>query len=328
MFHILPSLIIMNTVRPYFGVIGNRSKYLSKLSLNDEGSNVRLFGWIKSIRKISKSLSFLTLHDSTGKCQLIIRGGDNNKKFESLLKLPIQSVISVDGLVKRLKSDDGVEIEVQNFECLNKVRSLPFDPFDETVNEDLKFKHRYLDLRSSYLTNNLQKRSNISHFIRNFLHSNHFTEIETPILLKSTPEGAREFLVPTRTSHEPSFYALPQSPQQPKQLIISSGAVDNYYQLAKCFRDEDGRKDRQPEFTQLDIEMAFVNGSPSNSSSDWNCGGEQVRNLIENLIKSLWSSFQSTQFDKPFKVLKYKDAMNKYGSDKPDLRFNLEVRIH
>jgi aspartyl-tRNA synthetase len=175
-----------------------------------------------------------------------------------------------------------------------------------------------------------------------------FVEVETPVLLKSTPEGAREFLVPTRlssstpsikssisatpreTSIQPLFYALPQSPQQPKQLLIASGAVDRYYQIAKCFRDEDGRKDRQPEFTQVDLEMAWVSwGNPASSSrvveDEWRIGGREVKEIIEHLIRKVWLTMEEIELPATFKVMTYEEAMRRFGSDKPDTRFGLEV---
>jgi aspartyl-tRNA synthetase len=173
-----------------------------------------------------------------------------------------------------------------------------------------------------------------------------FTEVETPILLKSTPEGAREFLVPTRaTSTDPLFYALPQSPQQPKQLLVCSGAVDKYYQIARCFRDEDGRKDRQPEFTQIDLEMAFVGwGDGTDVGDGWRIGGREVKNVVEGLIRKIWKEVLGVELEEQFRVMRYADAMAKasmhqplvlakaewwtqYGSDKPDTRFGLEVSI-
>lgn len=177
-----------------------------------------------------------------------------------------------------------------------------------------------------------------------------FVEVETPILLKSTPEGAREFLVPTRlssdspispTANEPStsgsgpqplFYALPQSPQQPKQLLIASGAVDRYYQIARCFRDEDGRKDRQPEFTQVDLEMAWVSWGPRDASAvpkdNWRIGGSEVRSIVQTLIRNIWSKVENVELPETFMVMTYTEAMGRFGSDKPDTRFDLEVRLN
>jgi len=188
------------------------------------------------------------------------------------------------------------------------------------------------------LSDNLRKRSQVAHTIRNVLFEQDFLEVETPILVKSTPEGAREFLVPTRVTRrlegtltqEPQFYALPQSPQQAKQLLICSGGVDKYFQLARCFRDEDGRKDRQPEFTQIDLEMAFVSWGdpPANASSrsdQWRIGGSEVRDVVENIICRVWQEVEDVSLPRRFKVMTYHDAMTRYGSDKPDTRFGLEI---
>ncbi|TIB93763.1 aspartyl-tRNA synthetase [Wallemia mellicola] len=297
--------------------------------------SVALAGWVQTPRRASNKLSFVPLKDFTGTTQLVVR---SSSALEGLDKLPSQSVVLIEGQVNKRSDkqinkslDTGeIEVDVKSYTLLNQATNLPFNPHDESIKEDLRLQYRYLDLRRKFLTDNLRKRSAVTHTIRNHLHDRHFTEVETPILLKSTPEGAREFLVPTRNHVKaPTFYALPQSPQQPKQLLIASGATDAYFQIAKCFRDEDGRKDRQPEFTQLDIELGFVSGAASQdaATSGWNMGGEQVRNLIEGLIRQLWREYQSTELESTFRVMKYKDAMNKYGSDKPDLRFGLEIAL-
>lgn len=250
-----------------------------------------------------------------------------------------------------------------SFTLLNPAtRDLPFQPSDsvhaDAVSTELRARHRYLDLRRPSLAHNIRLRSRITHAVRNHLYDQGFLEIETPVLLRSTPEGAREFLVPTRTSSttagasaEPSFYALPQSPQQPKQLLIASGITDRYFQIAKCFRDEDGRKDRQPEFTQIDLEMGFVSGGPpttlqlSNPSQvpeveseadsadardaqgQWRIGGHQVRDVIEGLVRRIWDvagrgvALPTTRFP----VMSYWTAMTRYGSDKPDLRYDYSL---
>lgn len=217
-------------------------------------------------------------------------------------------------------------------------------------------RYRYLDLRRAELTSNLKKRSDVAFLVRSTLHDQGwlivyawpgkgtdvipgFTEVETPMLLNSTPEGAREYLVPTRVkqsssdaSPQPQFYALSQSPQQPKQLLIASGAVDRYFQLARCFRDEDGRKDRQPEFTQVDLEMAWVSWGKqigeglSTDADPWRIGGHEVRDVVESIIGKIWKKVENVELEDRFRVMTYAEAMAKYGSDKPDLRFGLEVR--
>ncbi|CDO74020.1 hypothetical protein BN946_scf185043.g69 [Trametes cinnabarina] len=220
---------------------------------------------------------------------------------------------------------------------------MPFMPFDKQnlANEDLRLRYRYLDLRRTELTNNLKKRSDVAFLIRSTLHEQGFTEVETPMLLNSTPEGAREYLVPTRVKQssdaapQPLFYALSQSPQQPKQLLVASGAVDRYFQLARCFRDEDGRKDRQPEFTQVDLEMAWVSWgkeraageSGSRSAADpWRIGGHEVRDIVETIIRRIWKKVENVDLEEQFRVMTYEEVMGRYGSDKPDLRFGLEIQ--
>jgi aspartyl-tRNA synthetase len=213
---------------------------------------------------------------------------------------------------------------------------LPFkDPtLRYQANENLRAQYRYLDLRRAELANNLKTRSKVGHIVRCHLYEqgapfcfshmeSHqtkitgFTEVETPVLLNSSPEGAREFLVPTRTSpnSQPSFYALQQSPQQPKQLLIASGSVDKYFQIARCFRDEDGRKDRQPEFTQIDLEMAFASGSAEvvpegGMRSTWAIGGQEVREVIEGLVKRIWREMKGVELEGWFRVMPYDVAMD------------------
>ena len=203
------------------------------------------------------------------------------------------------------------------------------------ANEDLRARYRYLDLRRTALSENIQKRSKVAHTARTVLEqegtfstplsaydrSQHvplgFTEVETPVLLRSSPEGAREYLVPSRIARaedeRPVFYALQQSPQQPKQLLICSGAVDRYFQLAKCFRDEGGRKDRQPEFTQIDMEMAFVSWGPDEASlaRGWRIGGAEVRDTIERLVPTMWAAAEGTELPSAFPVMTYQEAMNR-----------------
>ncbi|KAG5646419.1 hypothetical protein DXG03_003469 [Asterophora parasitica] len=207
------------------------------------------------------------------------------------------------------------------------------------ANDDIRARYRYLDLRRTALSANLKKRSQVAQIVRSVLHEQDFTEVETPVLLRSSPEGAREFLVPTRISTASSesantqdalFYALQQSPQQPKQLLICSGGVDKYFQIAKCFRDEDGRKDRQPEFTQIDLEMAFVSwgsneAAPTKNTDVWRIGGGEVRDVVETLIQSIWDKVEGVSLLKSFKVMTYNEAMTRFGSDKPDTRFGLEI---
>lgn len=250
-----------------------------------------------------------------------------------------------------------IEVEVESFTLLNAAdKDLPLRPSDEhslvscsihvsvsptadpnnpQANEALRARYRYLDLRRPTLTSNLRIRSRATHAARTHLHALDFLEVETPILLRSTPEGAREFLVPTRVPASsttqaggPSFYALQQSPQQPKQLLISSGAVQKYFQIARCFRDEDGRKDRQPEFTQVDIEMAFVSGAPvdvegqgmgDSCGGKWRMGGGEVRDVVEGLVKSMWEAARGKEeadaLPERFPVLTYREAMSRVSCE-------------
>ncbi|KAG9002821.1 hypothetical protein FRB94_003624 [Tulasnella sp. JGI-2019a] len=280
---------------------------------------------------------------------------------------PVQSVVLIEGLVKSRPesartsalSTGEVEVAVESCTILNSASTiLPFYPHDEhnLANEDLRARFRYLDLRRPALSDNLRLRSKVAHTMRTLLIDQNFTEVETPTLLRSTPEGAREYLVPARLSSsissntvnsgsvaslkddntfaastslaslEPTFYALSQSPQQPKQLLICSGGIDRYFQFARCFRDEDGRKDRQPEFTQVDMEMAFVSWGARAADDTWRIGGSEVRDVVEDLIRATWKTALDTELPGRFQVMTYREAMNRYGSDKPDVRFGLEIR--
>ncbi|KAF9468951.1 hypothetical protein BDZ94DRAFT_1304095 [Collybia nuda] len=323
-----------------------RTHSCGSLTAGDAGSRVILAGWILPERK-GKLMSFYPLKDSSGTTQLIVNHSANNAiDLSSLAKIPVESAVLIEGIVvlrppnaRRPVSD--IDVQVENFTLLNSAINLPFVPSNphNLPNEDLRARYRYLDLRRTILSDNLKKRSQVAQIVRNVLHDEDFLEVETPVLLRSSPEGAREFLVPTRTStaasdsaptDEPLFYALQQSPQQPKQLLICSGGVDKYFQLAKCFRDEDGRKDRQPEFTQIDMEMAYVSwGVPdlvtSMQSNDWRIGGSEVRDVVEKLVQTIWKRVEGLDLPKGFKVMTYNEAMTRFGSDKPDTRFGLEI---
>ncbi|WFD41511.1 aspartate--tRNA ligase [Malassezia psittaci] len=229
-----------------------------------------------------------------------------------------------------------IEVLVNDWQLLNSADSpLPFyasQCYSDTPlpKEALRARYRYLDLRREALGDNIRRRSRIAHAARCFLHDADFCEVETPILLRSTPEGAREFLVPTRGAPHtlPTFYALQQSPQQPKQLLMASGVTDRYFQFAKCFRDEDGRKDRQPEFTQIDLEMSFVSGSNQAADTAWRIGGTEVRDVTEGMVRAMWhaTDLKHTPLPKDsFPTYSYAEVMQKYGSDKPDLRYGLQI---
>ncbi|KAI6047127.1 hypothetical protein EDC04DRAFT_2886947 [Pisolithus marmoratus] len=326
-----------------------RTHTCGELTSDHVGARVVLAGWLLPERKASKAMSFFPIKDSHGTTQLVVRrkrdscAGD----LAALSDIPVESTVLIEGEVRvrpeSSRREDGtgdIEVEVSDFVLLNPAdRNLPFVPSDEhcLVNEELRAQFRHLDLRRATLTNNVKKRSVVSRIIRDTLHHEGFLEVETPLLLKSSPEGAREFLVPSRvgrsaseTDTHPLFYSLPQSPQQPKQLLICSGAIDKYFQIARCFRDEDGRKDRQPEFTQIDLEMAYVSWGPPRHKSksqvdNWQIGGHEVRAVVESLIRNIWQRVEGVTLPSSFGVMTYREAMSSYGSDKPDTRFPLKI---
>ena len=287
-----------------------------QLRIDDVNQNVKLCGWVQKSRDLG-GMTFIDLRDRYGITQLAFNETLDKNLSVKARKLNREWVIEVEGIVKErssknLKIDTGeIEIEVEKFTVLNESKTPPFTIEDETDGgEELRMKYRFLDLRRTPLQENLALRSEMSIEIRNFFHQNNFLEIETPYLIKSTPEGARDFVVPSRMNKQ-QFYALPQSPQTFKQLLMVSG-YDRYFQIVKCFRDEDLRSDRQPEFTQIDCEMAFVNQ-------------QEVLETFEGLIKFLFKKILNIDFPKPFPVISYKDAIEKYGSDKPDIRFEMEL---
>jgi len=287
-----------------------------QLRIDDVNQNVKLCGWVQKSRDLG-GMTFIDLRDRYGITQLAFNETLDKNLSVKARKLNREWVIEVEGIVKErssknLKIDTGeIEIEVEKFTVLNESKTPPFTIEDETDGgEELRMKYRFLDLRRNPLQENLALRSEMSIEIRNFFHQNNFLEIETPYLIKSTPEGARDFVVPSRMNKQ-QFYALPQSPQTFKQLLMVSG-YDRYFQIVKCFRDEDLRSDRQPEFTQIDCEMAFVNQ-------------QEVLETFEGLIKFLFKKILNTDFPKPFPVIAYSDAIEKYGSDKPDIRFEMEL---
>ena len=287
-----------------------------QLRIEDVNQKVKLCGWVQKSRDLG-GMTFIDLRDRYGITQLAFNETLDKNLSVKARKLNREWVIEVEGIVKErssknLKIDTGeIEIEVEKFTVLNESKTPPFTIEDETDGgEELRMKYRFLDLRRNPLQENLALRSEMSIEIRNFFHQNNFLEIETPYLIKSTPEGARDFVVPSRMNKQ-QFYALPQSPQTFKQLLMVSG-YDRYFQIVKCFRDEDLRSDRQPEFTQIDCEMAFVNQ-------------QEVLETFEELIKFLFKKILNTDFPKPFPVISYKDATEKYGSDKPDIRFEMEL---
>ena len=288
---------------------------LNQIHINE---TIVLNGWISKVRDLG-SVVFADIRDRYGKTQLVFNSKIDNKSYTSAKKLSLEDVISIEGKVV-LRPDEAqnknsktgmIDIEVAKLITYNKSETPPFDINDRnSAMEDHRLKFRYLELRTKELQHNLVTRHKTSIITRNFLSSQNFLEIETPILMKSTPEGARDFLVPSRL-HKGKFYALPQSPQTYKQLLMVSG-FDRYFQIVKCFRDEDFRADRQPEFTQIDIEMSFIDQ-------------EDIIRLGTDLVKHIWKDILDVDLDENFPIMSYEKAMNEYGSDKPDLRFDMKL---
>lgn len=285
----------------------------TSVSLKNVGEEVTLQGWVNKKRDLG-GLIFIDLRDRSGIIQLTV--SPNSDVYEIASSLKNEYVIKATGKVmerqnknSNLKTGD-IEILVGDIEVLNKCSDLPFDLNNITALEDTRLKYRYLDLRREELQSNLMVKHNIMKSAREYLNGLDFMEIETPILCKSTPEGARDYLVPSRIN-KGSFYALPQSPQIFKQLLMMSG-FERYYQIARCFRDEDLRADRQPEFTQIDMEMSFV------SSDD-------IMNVTEGLIAKVFKDVKGIDIKLPIERMDYDTAINLYGSDKPDLRFDLVI---
>jgi len=287
---------------------------LVEANVNQE---VVLAGWVDTRRDLG-GIVFLELRDHKGQIQLVADPDKNPEVHKVFQQVRAEYVIAVKGVVSvrpegsentSLKSG-AIEIYPTEVEILNESKPLPFQ-LDrvEDVNEDLRLRYRYLELRQEHKRRHLENRHKVVHAIRNYLSDQGFLEIETPILSKSTPEGARDYLVPSRV-HTNNFYALPQSPQIYKQLLMMSG-VSKYYQVARCFRDEDLRADRQPEFTQIDIEMSFINQ-------------EHIINTTEGLIKGAFAAV-GVEVETPFPRIEYDDAMNRFGSDAPDMRFGMEL---
>ena len=282
------------------------------LSLKNLGEEVTLYAWINKIRD-QGFITFIDLRDRSGIIQVSVK--EDNPCLDIVKTLKKEYVVKIKGIVKeresknpKLKTGD-IEIDLQEIEILNKSLTLPFELNEELSNEDTRLKYRYLDLRREELQRNLITRHKVELIIRNYLDSLDFIEVETPILSKATPEGARDYLVPSRL-YNGSFYALPQSPQVYKQLLMIGG-MEKYFQLARCFRDEDLRSDRQPEFTQLDIEMSFVDE-------------EDIYTLVSNLMKEIFKKLKNIEITE-FPRMKYVDAIRDYGSDKPDLRFDMKI---
>lgn len=294
-----------------------RTHTCGELNLSDAGNEVTLAGWVQKSRDLG-GMTFVDLRDRYGITQLVFNMDINADLCKQARKLGREFVIQIRGVVqersnKNLKMPTGeIEIHADEMRILNESVTPPFTIEDESDGGDeLRMKYRYLDLRRGPLQKNLMLRHKMAGEVRNYLDSLGFIEVETPVLLKSTPEGARDFVVPSRMNPG-EFYALPQSPQMFKQLLMVSG-YDRYFQIVKCFRDEDLRADRQPEFTQVDCEMAFVTQ-------------DDILNTFEGLTKHLFHTIKGVDFNGPFPRLSYADAMNLYGSDKPDTRFTMRFK--
>ena len=294
-----------------------RSHYCGDLRITDVGNEVTVCGWVQRQRDLGQ-LIFIDLRDRTGIVQLAFNDSTDKEIFEKAFSARSEYVLCAKGIVRERSSKTDkvatgdIEIEVTDLRVLSKAHTPPFEIVDNSkTSEDIRLKYRYLDLRRKPLFDNLYMRSKIAKVARDYFYENGFIEIETPMLIKSTPEGARDYLVPSRI-HNGKFYALPQSPQIYKQLLMLSG-FDRYIQLAKCFRDEDLRADRQPEFTQIDMELSFVDV-------------EDILEINEGLFKRLFKDVLGQELETPFERMTYKDAMNRYGSDKPDVRFDMQIQ--
>lgn len=280
------------------------------------GNEVVVGGYVQKVRDLG-NLIFIDLRDRTGIVQLAFDDSTDREIFEKASDCHSEYVLMAKGVVRERESKNtaiktgNIEIDVKDLRVLAKAQTPPFEIVDDTnVNEELRLKYRYLDLRRKVLQDNLIMRSKIAKVARDYYYENGFIEIETPMMIKSTPEGARDYLVPSRVHHG-KFYALPQSPQMYKQLLMIAG-FDRYIQLARCFRDEDLRADRQPEFTQIDLEMSFVDV-------------EDILEMNEGFIQRLFKEVLDVDVELPLPRLTYKDAMERYGSDKPDTRFGMEI---
>lgn len=296
-----------------------RTHTCGELNSNDVEKSVVLNGWVNTVR-LHGQVVFIDIRDRYGKTQIVFNSEDYSGDFEEVKKISMEDVLSISGNVQNRQKDaintdmktGEIEVSVKEMVILNAAEPLPFVISDRSsAEEDLRLKYRYLELRTDELQNNLMIRHQAYQSVRNHLANNDFIEVETPVLMKSTPEGARDYLVPSRIHHG-KFYALPQSPQIYKQILMISG-YDRYFQIVKCFRDEDLRADRQPEFTQIDIEMSFINE-------------DIIYKEAENLTRSVFKSVRNIDLPNPFPKLTWIEAMNKYGSDKPDTRFELFLR--
>lgn len=293
-----------------------RTDMCGNLRIEDEGREVTLMGWVQKRRNLG-SLVFADLRDTSGLAQIVFDEEVSKEAFEKAEKLRSEYVIAVRGTVKERQSKNAematgdVEIFAEELKILSEAETPPIYIKDnDDVAENMRLKYRYLDLRKPSMQEKLKKRHQATKVVRNFLDSNGFIDVETPMLTKPTPEGARDYLVPSRVN-DGKFYALPQSPQILKQLLMVGG-MDRYYQITKCFRDEDLRANRQPEFTQIDIEMSFVDM-------------EDILDINEKLVQKIFSEVKGVEIELPIPRMSYSEVMDRFGTDKPDLRFGFEL---
>ncbi len=294
-----------------------RTNMCGDFRIEDVGKEITVFGWVQRCRDLGQ-LIFIDLRDRTGIVQLAFSDETDKEIFEKASSCRSEYVLGVKGVVAERSAKNKeiptgeVEIQVTELRILSKAHTPPFEITDDCkTGEDIRLKHRYLDLRRKPLQDNLMLRSKICKVTRDYFHDNGFVEIETPMMIKSTPEGARDYLVPSRI-HQGKFYALPQSPQIYKQLLMLSG-FDRYIQLARCFRDEDLRADRQPEFTQIDMELSFADV-------------DEILEINEGFFKHLFKEVMNQDLETPFERMTYEHAMENYGSDKPDVRFGMKIQ--
>ena len=296
-----------------------RSHTCGELTKTNIGETISLCGWI-SKRRDHGGLSFVDLRDRYGKTQIVFNEELHLDVFKKAKKLGLEDVIGIKGVVVQRPLEavnesmvtGEIDVVVSQIDIFNEADAMPFDVNDRnSANEDHRLKYRFLELRTKDLQKNMFIRHKAAFAIRDHMSKNGFIEVETPVLMKSTPEGARDFLVPSRL-HQGKFYALPQSPQTYKQLLMVSG-FDKYFQIVKCFRDEDFRADRQPEFTQIDIEMSFVEQ-------------DDIINMATGLTRHIFKEILNVELANDFPQLNYYEAMERYGSDKPDIRFNMELK--
>ena len=292
-----------------------RTHYCGDLRIANVGEEVVLNGWVQKKRNLG-GLVFVDLRDIKGITQILFDTNVSEEAFNKAEKLGSEYVVAVKGIVRERQSKNpnmptgDIEIEATELRVLSKSETPPiYIKNNDNVSEDLRLKYRFLDLRKPSMQNNLVLRSKVANIVRNYLSGNNFVEIETPFLIKPSPEGARDYLVPSRVNPG-KFYALPQSPQLFKQLLMVSG-MDRYFQIVKCFRDEDLRADRQPEFTQIDCEMSFVDE-------------EDVMGMTEKMLQEIFKEVLDVDIQLPITRITYKEAMDRFGSDKPDTRFGLE----